>query len=368
VALVAARAVQAVGGAALLPSTLAIIASTFPDPKERAQAIGLWSGVSGMALAAGPVLGGLLVDSFGWRSVFYVNLPVGVAAMLVAGRAIAESRNPRARPLDLPGLLLGIAALGSLTYALVEGNPRGWGSPLIVGLLAVAGVALAAFLAVESRRAEPMLALRFFRDASFSSANTVALLVGFALLGFMFFNTLYFQTVQGYSPLQAGLRSLPNTLAVVVMAPLAGRLASRFGYRVPVVAGTLLAGTALLELLRIQVDTPYADLWWNFVLLGAGLGLTISPVVTARFAAVLPARLTPLGLPGPGGGWRRRGPPRRARGVRHRDPRRLLLAGIALLCGSLVALVFLRGDRAAGPSAPAGVAPAGVPARADERP
>jgi EmrB/QacA subfamily drug resistance transporter len=425
-ALVAARALQAVGGAALLPSTLAIITTTFPDPRERVQAIGLWAGVSASALAAGPVVGGLLVDSFGWRSVFYVNVPVGVAALLVAGRVVAESRNPDARRLDLPGLLLAMAGLGSLTYGLIEGNAHGWGSPPIVGLLAAGGLGLAAFLLVEARRRQPMLALGFFRDPAFSSANTVALLVGFALLGFVFFITLYFQAVQGYSPLQAGLRSLPNSLAVVVMAPVAGRLASRFSYRVPVVAGLLLASAALLLLLRIQVDTPYTSLWWNLAMLGAGFGLAISPttaaavaampgtqagvasavtntsrqvggalgvavlgaVAAARFTAALPGRLAPLGLPAPvrerleaAAGQAVGTAPQGVAGapaVHHAVGSAFvagihaayLLAGLALAGGALVALARLRPSRQQQPAGAwrGGALAAGAAARSDEAP
>jgi EmrB/QacA subfamily drug resistance transporter len=410
-ALVGGRALQAVGGAALLPTTLAILATAFPDPQERVQAIGLWSGVSAMALAAGPVLGGLLTDALGWRWVFYVNLPVGVAAFLVAGRVVAESRNPAAGRLDLPGLLLGGAGLGAVTFALIEGNQRGWGSPVILALLAVGVAALAAFVAVEARRREPMLALHVFGNRTFSSANAVALVVGFALLGFVFFNTLYFQAVQGWSPLQAGLRSLPNTLAVVVTAPLAGRLASHYGSRVPVVAGLLLGAAALLLLTGIQVGTPYGALWWKLAMLGAGFGLAISPamaaavaamagtqagvasavantsrqvggalgvavlgaVVTARFTAVLPGRLAAAGLPAPlreriqasageavGAAAPGGGPAGGA--ARHAVASAFvtgihtgyLLAGLALAAGAAVALVFLR------PSAPpaAGAVPA----------
>jgi EmrB/QacA subfamily drug resistance transporter len=285
-ALVAGRALQAVGAAALLPSSLAILTAAFPDPRERVQAIGLWSGVSAMALAAGPVVGGLLTDALGWRWVFYVNLPVGVAAFVVAGRVVAESRDPDARPLDLPGLLLGSLGLAAVTLGLIESNQRGWGSPEIVGLLAVGVALLAAFGIAEGRRRQPMLSLRLFRDRAFSTANAVVLLAGFALLGFVFFNTLYFQAVQGWSPFQAGLRSLPNTLAVVVSAPLAGRLASRYGYRVPVGAGLLLAAAALWALTGIEVGTPYAQLWWKLAMLGAGLGLSISPATAAGVAAM----------------------------------------------------------------------------------
>ncbi|HEX7148689.1 MAG TPA: MFS transporter, partial [Actinomycetota bacterium] len=285
-ALVAGRVLQAVGAAALLPSSLAILTAAFPDPRERVQAIGLWSGVSAMALAAGPVVGGLLTGGLGWRWVFYVNLPVGVAAFVVAGRVVTESRDPAASRLDLPGLLLGSLGLASVTLGLIEGNQRGWGSPAIVGLLAAGALLLAGFVAVEARRERPMVSPRFFRDPAFSAANLVVLLAGFALLGFVFFNTLYFQAVQGWSPLEAGLRSLPNTLAVVVTAPLAGRRASRSGDRLPVTAGLLLAAAALWALTGIEVGTPYAQLWWKLAMLGAGLGLSISPATAAGVAAM----------------------------------------------------------------------------------
>jgi EmrB/QacA subfamily drug resistance transporter len=398
-ALVGGRALQAVGSAALLPSTLAILTATFPDPRERVQAIGLWAGASAMALAAGPVLGGLLTDALGWRWVFYVNVPVGVAAFLVAGRVIAESRNLHARRLDLPGLLLGSAGLGAITFALIEGNQRGWGSPEILALLGFGASALVAFLAVEARRREPMLALHVFRDPVFASANAVMLGVGFATLGFVFFNTLYFQAVQGWSPLQAGLRSLPNTLAVVVAAPLAGRLASRWGYRVPVVAGLLLGATALLLLTGIQVATPYGALWWKLAMLGSGFGLASAPAVaaavatmpgaqagvasavansgrqvggalgvavlgavaTARFTAVLPGRLAAAGLPAPvreriqadagkavgvapdaGSGAEAAARETVASAFVTGIHAAYLLAGLALAIGALVALLLLR--------------------------
>jgi DHA2 family methylenomycin A resistance protein-like MFS transporter len=421
-ALVGGRALQAVGAAALLPTTLAIVAATFPDPRERVQAIGLWSGVSAMALAAGPVLGGLLTDTLGWRWVFYANVPVGVAAFLVAGRVIAESRNPVPRPLDLPGLVLGGVGLGAVTFALIEGNQRGWASPAILLLLGFGVATLAGFVAVEARRREPMLAMHLFRDRAFSSANAVALVVGFALLGFVFFNTLYFQAVQGWSPFQAGLRTLPNTLAVVVTAPLAGRLAGRYGYRVPVAAGLLLGAAALLLLTGIQVGTPYGALWWKLCMLGAGFGLAISPamaaavaampggqagvaaavantsrqvggalgvavlgaVATARFTAVLPARLAAAGLPAPvseriqaaAGEAVGAAAPGGTAGAAARHAvasafvtgihAAYLLAGLALAAGAVVAVAFLRprppapaegGDVPAEAAAPGGVAP-----------
>src|ERR687888_1058170 len=220
--LVAARALQAVGGAALSPASLSLLTSAFPDPRERAQAIGLWSGVSGLSLAAGPLLGGALVDGPGWRWVFYVNLPVGVVAFLAALRFVRESVNPRPRRLDPAGQLLGIGTLATLVYALIEGGSHGWTSPLILSMVALAALGLAAFLLAEARQREPMIDLRLFRSASFSGTNQVAFLTFFSLLGFTFFNTLYFQEIRGYSAFHAGLLGLPATLAIVVVAPLAG--------------------------------------------------------------------------------------------------------------------------------------------------
>ena len=288
--LIASRALQAIGGSALLPSTLALITATFPDRREQAQAIGLWSGVSAMALVAGPLLGGLLTSSLGWRSVFYVNLPVGAIALLVAGRVIAESRDPAGRRLDLVGQVLAVLTLGSLTFALIEGNTHGWTSPPILALLTIAIVGLPAFLLVERRSSSPMLALGFFRDPCFSSANAIALLVGFALLGFVFFNTLYFQTVKGYTPLQAGVRYAPSTLMIVLVAPIAGRLASRYGYWVPVTTGTTLAAAALLLFTRSEAGTPYPELLGPLLLLGIGLGLTTSPIIAAAVAGMPPGQ------------------------------------------------------------------------------
>jgi len=377
-ALVGGRALQAVGAAALLPSSLAILAAAFPDPRERVQAIGLWSGVSAMALAAGPVVGGLLTDALGWRWVFYVNLPVGVAAFVVAGRVVAESRNPAAGRLDLPGLLLGSLGLGAVTLGLIESDQRGWGSPEIVALLAAGVALLAAFGVTEARRKDPMVSPRLFRDRAFSAANGVVLLAGFALLGFVFFNTLYFQAVQGWSPLQAGLRSLPNTLAVVVSAPLAGRLASRYGYRVPVTAGLLLAAAALWALTGIEVGTPYSQLWWKLAMLGAGLGLSISPATAAGVAAMPGTQagvasaviqtsrqvggalgvavLGAVAAAHDGGATPDADPAAFLAGVHAA----YLVAGAAVAAGALAAVLFLRPRRAgpdpAGPPLPAGAA------------
>ncbi|HKD75837.1 MAG TPA: MFS transporter, partial [Ktedonobacterales bacterium] len=253
-------------------------------------AIGISSGISGVALAAGPLLGGVLIQISGWQAIFFVNLPIGIAVLISGMNLLAESRNPAAHRLDIGGQILAIAGLTALTYALIEGNAQGWGSLLIVGLFVAAGVLLAAFVVVEARADEPMLPLGFFKNASFSVANAVALVVGFALLGTVFFISQYFQGVQGFVPLASGLRSLPNTMGIFVAAPIAGALAARLGPRVPITLGALCSGTALLLLMRLGPATPYAAIWWNLGLGGIGFGLMLSPLAAAVLGALPPTR------------------------------------------------------------------------------
>ncbi len=241
-ALIAGRAIQGLGAAALLPGTLSILTQAFPDPKERAQAIGIWAGVSGMALAAGPIVGGALVDSLGWQSVFFLNIPIGIVAFIVALRVVRESRNPEGRHLDLPGQALAIIGLGTLTYALIEANHYGWTSALILGLFATAAIATGLFIWVELRSSSPMLDLSFFRNRTFAAAATVAGLVSFGMFGVFFFLTLFLQNVQGYSAFQMGLRSLPMTGAIIFTAPIAGNLAGRIGPRIPMTVGLAIVG------------------------------------------------------------------------------------------------------------------------------
>jgi EmrB/QacA subfamily drug resistance transporter len=284
--LVAARALQAVGGAALSPASLSLLTSAFPDPRERAQAIGLWSGVSGLSLSAGPLIGGALVDGPGWRWVFFVNLPVGVIAYLAALRFLRESVNPRPRRLDPAGQLLGIGTLAILVYALIEGGSKGWTSGLILTMFALAALGLVAFLLVEARQHEPMLELRFFRSASFSGTNAIGFLTFFSLFGFTFFNTLYFQEIRGYSAFTAGLLGLPATVAIVVMAPFAGRIAGARGSGLPLTIRTAMAGSALLLLRGLEADTDYGTIWWKFALFGGGLGLVLAPMAAAAVAGM----------------------------------------------------------------------------------
>ncbi len=288
--LIAGRAVQGLGAAALLPGTLSILTQTFTDPKERAQAIGIWAGVSGMALALGPIVGGALVDSLGWQSVFFLNIPIGIVALIVASRVVRESKNPEGRHLDLAGQVLAIVGLGTLTFALIEANSYGWTSPTIVGLFVTAALATALFIWVELRSSSPMLQLSFFKNHTFAAAATVAGLVSFGMFGVFFFLTLFLQNVQGYSAFQMGLRALPLTAAIIVMAPTAGWLAGRIGPRIPMSVGLAIVGVGMLLMERITPGMPYSQLWWNLTLLGVGMGLVMTPMTAAVMGAVPRAR------------------------------------------------------------------------------
>jgi len=285
-ALIAGRAIQGLGAAALLPGTLSILTQAFPDPKERAQAIGIWAGVSGMALAAGPIVGGALVDSLGWQSVFFLNIPIGIVAFIVARRVVRESRNPEGRHLDLPGQALAIVGLGTLTYALIEANHYGWTSPLILGLFATAVIATGLFIWVELRSSSPMLDLSFFRNRTFAAAATVAGLVSFGMFGVFFFLSLFLQNVQGYSAFQMGLRSLPMTGAIIFTAPIAGNVAGRIGPRIPMTVGLAIVGVGMLLMERITPGMPYSALWWNLLMMGVGMGLVMTPMTAAVMNAV----------------------------------------------------------------------------------
>jgi EmrB/QacA subfamily drug resistance transporter len=284
--LVAFRMLQAIGASMLNPNTLSIISNVFRDPKERAQAIGVWGGVFGISAASGPILGGLLVDSVGWRSIFWVNLPVVAVAYLLATRFVPESKAAQARRLDPPGQILAITVLASLTYAIIEGPVRGWTSPLIMGLFGLAAASLVAFIIIEQRRAEPLLEIRFFRSPAFSGATSIAVLAFFVLAGFLFLNTLYLQEVRGDSALMAGLSTLPATIVIAVAAPVAGRLVARQGSRLPLTAAGLLLTAGALILAQVKVDSPYTMLALSYVLLGLGFGLVNPPITNAAVAGM----------------------------------------------------------------------------------
>jgi EmrB/QacA subfamily drug resistance transporter len=284
--LVAGRAIQGIGAAFMMPATLSIITNAFP-PAERGNAIGTWAGVSGLALAIGPVVGGALTEYVSWRAIFYLNVPVAVGAVVVTLFAARESRDQTVdRRVDVPGIAALSLGLTGLVLALVEGNRWGWGSPVIVALLAGAVVGLAAFAVLERRVRAPVVDFAFFRSRTFFGANLTAFIVSFALLAMFFFLALYMQDILGFSPLQAGVRFLPTTLLVIVSAPIAGRLTDRIGSRRPMTVGLLLTGVALLLATRIEVGSGYGRVFPALVLMGLGLGLTMAPMSTAAMNAV----------------------------------------------------------------------------------
>ncbi|HEX8690617.1 MAG TPA: MFS transporter [Solirubrobacterales bacterium] len=284
--LVVSRVVQGVGAALMMPATLSIVTDAFPA-HERGKAMGTWAGVSALALAVGPVLGGFLTEHVSWRAIFYLNIPVAIGAVLAALFAVRESRDTTVgRAVDYLGVATLTAALTALVLALVEGNAWGWGSPEIVALLAGAALGLVAFVAVELRVRAPMVEFRFFSDRNFLGAVVVALIVSFAMLGVFFFLALYMQNILGYSPLEAGVRFLPSTLMVVVVAPVAGRLADRIGPRWLIAAGLTIVAASLYSFSGIAVDSSYGALLPGFVLLGIGIALTMSPMTSAAMNAV----------------------------------------------------------------------------------
>jgi EmrB/QacA subfamily drug resistance transporter len=288
--LIALRMLQGLGGSMLTPVSLSIVRNTFHDPRERAQALGIWSGVFGVAAACGPVAGGVLVTSVGWRSIFWVNVPIGIAMIAATLRCVPESRAPKPRRVDVPGQLLMIVFLGALTYAVIQGPVSGWAAPPILALLAVAALSAAAFAAVERRRAEPLLELRFFRSPPFTGASVIAVLAFVVLGGFLFVITLYLQQVRGDSPLRAGLSLLPATILIAAAAPVAGQVNGRRGPRVPLVAGGLLIAAGMALLLGLGPGTSFTLIAVALALAGAGLGLVNPPITNAGVSGMPPAQ------------------------------------------------------------------------------
>jgi EmrB/QacA subfamily drug resistance transporter len=288
--LIALRMLQGVGGSMLTPISLSIVRNTFTDHKERVRALGVWSGIFGVATACGPVVGGILVTEVGWRSVFWVNVPICAAMIVAAVRYVPESRAPHPRRVDVPGQLLMIAFLGSLTYAVIQGPVSGWTAPLILGLFGVALVSLALFTVVERHRAEPLLELRFFRSQPFTGASVIAVLAFTVLGGFLFVITLYLQEVRGDSPLRAGLSLLPATIVMAAAAPVSGQFTGRHGPRVPLVASGLLTAAGMALLLDLSPGTSYLSIAVALAILGAGLGLVNPPITNTGVSGMPPAQ------------------------------------------------------------------------------
>jgi EmrB/QacA subfamily drug resistance transporter len=284
--LVVSRIVQGLGAALMMPGTLSIITNAFPA-NERGKAMGTWAGVSALALAIGPVLGGFLTEHVTWRAIFYINIPVAIGAVLATLFAVRESRDTSVgRDVDYPGVAVLTAGLTALVLSLVEGNSWGWGSPKIIALLAVAAVAVPLFVAVENRVKAPIVQFDLLSDRNFLGAVVVALVISFAMLGVFFFLALYMQDILGYTPLEAGIRFLPSTLMIVAIAPISGRLSDRYGPRWLIGGGLLIVAASLFSFSRIAVDSSYLDLLPGFVLLGIGIAMTMSPMTSAAMNAV----------------------------------------------------------------------------------
>ena len=284
--LVAFRMIQAIGGSMLNPVAMSIITNTFIKPGERARAIGVWGGVVGLSLALGPLAGGLLVESVGWRGIFWVNIPVGIAAIVLTALFVPESRAPRARRLDPGGQLLVILLLASLVYALIEGPDRGWTSAPILACFAVAIAALVALVTYEPRRAEPLIDLRFFRSAPFSGAVAIAICAFAALGGFLLVNTLYLQNVREFSPLLAGVYTLPMAAMTAIFSPLSGRLVASRGTRLPLlIAGAGITAAGLL-LTRLEANSSTLFLVVSYLLFGLGFGMVNAPITNSTVSGM----------------------------------------------------------------------------------
>ncbi|MEU9982210.1 MFS transporter [Streptomyces sp. NPDC050856] len=288
--LVAARAAQGIGASMLSPVALAIVVNAMPDPKERAQAIGIWASVFGLSMAAGPVTGGALIAAFGWRSVFWINVPVVVVALVLTAVFVPESRAKQARRLDLPGQALLTVVIGASVGVLIEGPRIGWTSATAVALYAVAVVATAAFIRVESRLREPLMDLALFRRPAFGGAVLGAVAIFTALNVTLLLNTLYLQHTRGWAPLAAGLATLPMAVGATLCAPWSGRLVGRLGPRLPLaLAGGFLTAGGLC-LVRLETDTSVALLLLAYALIGIGFGFANAPITNTAVSGLPPAR------------------------------------------------------------------------------
>jgi EmrB/QacA subfamily drug resistance transporter len=284
--LIAFRVLQGVGGSMLNPAALGIITNTFTGKAERAKAIGVWDGVFGLSMALGPVLGGVLVGSVGWRGIFWANIPVGLAAISLTALFVPDSKASKSRRSDPVGQALLIVMLGSLAYAIIEGPSMGWFSPEIFGVFALSVAALSILLAYEPRRRDPMVDLRIFRSIPFAGANLTAVCAIASMAGFLFLSTLYLQDVRGMTALRAGLTLLPMPIVMALFAPLAGRMVAKRGPRVPLVIAGAALTIASAALSRLTDTTPAWYLIATYGLFGVGAGMVSSPITNGVMSGV----------------------------------------------------------------------------------
>jgi EmrB/QacA subfamily drug resistance transporter len=283
--LITARVVQGAGAALMNPATLSIIAATFP-PAQRGTAIGIWAGVSALALAIGPLIGGLLTEHLSWNWIFFVNVPVGILGIAASFLLIDETKDETHERLDLPGLATSALGLFALIYGLIEANTYGWTSARILGAFAVAAVALVGFVLLERHQRAPMLPLELFRNRTYAGANAVMLLVALAMFGVFFFVSLYMQNILGFSPVQTGAAFLPMTVLIILIAPIAGRTSDRVGSRALMTVGLLLVSLQLVYLSQLGADATFWNLLPGLLVGGTGMALTMTPSAAAATRAV----------------------------------------------------------------------------------
>jgi EmrB/QacA subfamily drug resistance transporter len=284
--LVAFRALQAVGASMMNPVAMSIITNTFTEPRERAQAVGMWAAVFGISMALGPIIGGAVVSSLGWRSIFWVNLPIGAVAIALTLRFIPESKAPRPRRFDPVGQALIMLLLATLTYGVIEAPGKGWSSPAIVAVLLTAVAALVGVIAYEPRRREPLVDLRVFRSIPFAAAIAISLAAFATFGGFLFLNTLYLQDVRGLSPLHAGLYTLPMAVMTIVAAPLSGRIVGHRGPRLPLAIAGVCFATACAMLTGLDADMPVGELLAAYFVFGLGFGFVNAPITNAAVSGM----------------------------------------------------------------------------------
>jgi EmrB/QacA subfamily drug resistance transporter len=284
--LIAARALQGLGAAFILPLSLSLVSNAFP-PEERGKALGIWSAVSVSGLALGPVVGGLLVQYVSWHWIFLINVPVGILAVLVTQAVVTESKDTTGDvATDIPGTLLITGAIASLTYGLIEAGERGWNDTLILGAFALAAILGVAFVWVESRTEKPMVPLRFFKSPTFTGANIDAFAISFLIAGLAFFGTLYLQNVLGFSPVRAGMALIPMVIVMMFGAPASGALVNRVGARILISFGMIVAGIGTLLYMRASVDGSYWDLLPSYLVMGLGMSFIFAPMTTAVLNSV----------------------------------------------------------------------------------
>jgi EmrB/QacA subfamily drug resistance transporter len=284
--LVAARLVQGLGGGLLTPATLSLITNIFLEPAERARAIGVWAGMSGVGVAAGPILGGLLLTFAYWGSVFFINVPIVIVGLFVVSRYVPTSRTPNAPPVDVLGALLSLLGLFAFFFYLIEAPERGWTDPLALGMLVVGVLLLVGFVVRELRTPYPMLDVRLFKKPAFTSGNVAGAIAFFALFGLLYELTLYLQAVRGFPPLKAGVALVPFAIMLLLGSPAAPRFVAQVGLRRVVVAGLFLVALGMLTFFFVNVTTGYVIVLIGLVLVGLGVAMTLSPTSNAVMASV----------------------------------------------------------------------------------